>query len=418
MESGEIKQDYIWNTAAGLLNAAESVVMSMVVTRLTGLADAGILAIAFTIGNQLLPIGKFGLRSYQATDVGGNFSFAVYLRSRMLTTSLMIVSALFYIIYGYMCLGYSRNKADVILVICLIYAVESFEDVIWGHYQQKNRLYVGAQMFCGRWGSILAVFPAVLYFSRNLQITLWICFCLSVIIFAALLKATFWNISGEKLSVSMVGNVEWRACGRLLKTAFPLFGISFLSFYVNGAPKYAIDACLSDEIQACYNFVAMPVFVVGLINNFIYQPMLVPMALEWEQRQMDRFTAKIRKQLIIIAGISAVCILGAYVVGIPALSILYHTDLTDYKRELLILLLGGGFLAGSGYLSVVLTIMRCQKSLLWPYCLVALIAFLGLKRIVYAYGTVGAAVYYLVLMMLLCFMYGSILIFKSKSNLT
>lgn len=416
MKYGEkaVKQDYIWNTVAGLLNAMESVIMSIFVTRITGLADAGILAVSFTIGNQMLTIGKFGLRSYQATDVRERFSFGIYLKSRMLTTLVMLISTLFYLLYGYACRDYKWNKAGAILAICLIYAVEAFEDVIWGYYQQRNRLYVGAQMFCGRWGCILAVFPFVLYLSRNLLFTLWICFGLSVLIFFVFLKLTFRKISGENTPVRMAREIEWKESGRLLKTTFPLFGISFLAFYVNSAPKYAIDACLSDEIQACYNFVAMPVFVIGLFNNFIYQPMLVPMAVEWEERQMKNFAGRIKKQLIVIAGISAVCILGAYVVGIPALSLLYHTDLAGYKRELLILLLSGGFIAASGYLSAALTIMRCQKSLLWPYCLIALIAFWGFKKVVGTAGTFGAAVYYLLLMAALCSLYGGLLFYKLK----
>lgn len=81
-----------------------------------------------------------------------------------------------------------------------------------------------------------------------------------------------------------------------------------------------------------------------------------------------------------------------------------------------ILLLSGGCLAVSGYQSVVLTIMRCQRSLLWPYCLVALMAFIGLKRIVSIYGTIGVAVCYLFLMALLCIIYGVMLIYKLMSH--
>ena len=415
--AGQKKQDYIWNTAAGLINAAEAVVMSMFVTRMTGLADAGILSIAFTIGNQLMPIGKFGIHSYQVTDVTERFPFAVYLKSRIVTTFVMIISTCVYLLYGHVCLGYSRDKIGVVLAVCLIYAVEAVEDVIWGYYQHRDRLYVGAELFCYRWIGILLVFPAVLYFSRDLKFTLQLCFVLSVIIFAVLLKLTFRAVSGGKVvSVGIIRKVDLKEIGELLTIAFPLFGITFLSFYVNSAPKYAIDACLTDEIQACYGFVAMPVFAIGLVNNFIYQPVLVPMATEWEQKQTDRFNARIIRQLMIIAGISVVCMAGAYVLGIPVLSILYHTDLSGYKRELLILLLAGGFLAGSGYLSVVLTIMRCQRSLLWPYCLVAIMAFIGLKRIVSMYGTIGAAVCYLFLMALLCIIYGVILIYKLMSH--
>ncbi len=54
---------YLWNVAAGLVNAGEAVVLSMVVTHTTGLEDAGILSIAFAVGNLMMTVGKFGVRS-------------------------------------------------------------------------------------------------------------------------------------------------------------------------------------------------------------------------------------------------------------------------------------------------------------------------------------------------------------------
>ena len=122
------------------------------------------------------------------------------------------------------------------------------------------------------------------------------------------------------------------------------------------------------------------------------------------------------RQFGVIFVISIVCLLGAYFVGIPVLSLLYHTDLSAYKNELMILLLAGGFLAISGYLSVVLTIMRCQKDLLWPYCLIAIIAVITLKAIVFQYGTIGAALCYMGLMVFLCVLYGGILLKKLKGK--
>ena len=68
------KRDYIWNTVAGLINAAEAVIMSMFVTRIIGLADAGRLTIAFAIGNLMMTVGKFGVRNYQVTDIENKFS--------------------------------------------------------------------------------------------------------------------------------------------------------------------------------------------------------------------------------------------------------------------------------------------------------------------------------------------------------
>lgn len=412
------KQDYIWNTAAGLINAAEAVIMSMIVTRITGLADAGMLTIAFAVGNLIMPIGKFGIRNYQVTDIENKFSFVIYLKARFVTVVLMLFSIAGYMLYASVRLQYGKDKLGVILAICMIYVVEAMEDVIWGYYQRRDHLYAGAKMFCFRWLGILCVFPAALYVSRSLSLTLAICFVVSFVLFMILLRISYPNIcSDEDRHLKLLlRKSDLPIVGRLLKIAFPLFGISFLAFYVNNAPKYAIDACLTDEIQACYGFVAMPVFVIGLLNNFIYQPTLVPMADEWEQKQNRKFQRRIVKQLLLIGMISVICLAGAYVLGIPVLTLLYHTDLAAYKAELMILLAAGGFLAMSGYLSVVLTIMRRQKDLLWPYCLIAVIAVISLKRIVSQYGTTGAAVCYMALMMLLCLLYGGVLVVRLKGT--
>lgn len=412
------KKDYIWNTTAGLINASEAVIMSMIVTRTKSLADAGMLTIAFAIGNLMMSIGKFGIRNYQVTDVEKKFSFAAYLKVRMITVLFMAGAVAAYLFYACVSLGYSRKKLLVILAVCMIYTVETVEDVIWGYYQSRDRLYVGAKMFCYRWIGILAVFPIALHISGDLSLALFWCFGISVLIFLFFLRLSYPHICAEE-DKHIALALQWYELPNMieiLKTAFPLFGIAFLSFYEHNAPKYAIDACLTDEVQACYGFVAMPVFVIELLNNFIYQPTLVPMAVEWMNGRIKEFRIRIMKQMIIIAGISIICITGAYFLGIPVLSLLYHTDLSGYKKELMILLFASVFLAISGYQSVILTIMRCQKILWIPHGIISVIAALGLKYIVAEYGTIGAAFSYLALMVALCMMYGIILVVKWKDN--
>lgn len=412
------RKDYVWNTAAGLINAAEAVVMSMIVTRMTGLSDAGMLTMAFAVGNLMLPIGKFGVRNFQVTDVEHKFSLFTYIMTRLATVIVMVISVCGYLGYAASRLGYSSDKIGVVFAVCMIYAVEALEDVIWGYYQQRNRLYAGAGMFCVRWTGILLFFPVALYISRSLKDTLLWCMILSAVIFLILLRVSYPRICRREDRFSeMSGNrIDFRQIGRLLKAVLPLFGISFLALYENNMPKYSIDAYMTDEIQACYGFVAMPVFVIGLLNNFIYQPSLVPMAVEWEQGQVVKFRKRIGRQIMIIGALAGGCMTGAYLLGIPVLSLLYNTDLTGYKRELMILLLASAFLAASGYQSVVLTIMRCQKALLLPHCITAVLATVSLPRAVAGFGTMGAASCYMVLMALLCFMYGAVLIIKLKGN--
>ena len=93
----------------------------------------------------------------------------------------------------------------------------------------------------------------------------------------------------------------------LLKVCFPLFAGAFLSFYIGNAPKYAIDAMLTDELQACYGFIAMPVFVVGLLNNFIFNPILFRMSMLWKKGKKKEFVLRTACQVGIVGIITGVC---------------------------------------------------------------------------------------------------------------
>ena len=199
-----------------------------------------------------------------------------------------------------------------------------------------------------------------------------------------------------------------------MKLCFPLFLGSFLSFYIGNAPKYAIDSVLNDESQACYGFISMPIFVVGLLNNFIFNPMIYKLSVMWNEGKKKEFIKKILIQILIVLGITSTCIMGAYICGIPILSILYNTDLSPYKIELLILLLGGGFLALSGLLVITITIIRFQNSLTIGYVIVSLLAYILSEIVVEQYLIKGAACLYLVLMITLCFVFGLFLIYGLK----
>ena len=141
------------------------------------------------------------------------------------------------------------------------------------------------------------------------------------------------------------------------------------------------------------------------------------MANEWQENNLDKFKNRIRKQIWIIIGIAAICLTGAYCIGIPVLSLLFATDLMNYKRELMILLLAGLFYAISGYLGVVITIMRRQKFLIGIYGLVALTALLSLTKVVSIYGTIGAAIGHLGLMVLLCILYVILISIESRKTM-
>lgn len=401
--SNNIDRDsYVWNMAGSMLNAFQSVIFLMIITRAVNLYEAGLFTIAYANANLFLNIGKYGMRTFQISDVNDQFSFKEYRVSRYTTTFLMILVSVIYVIIAGNMNDYTKEKSMIIIWMCLFKVVDSIEDVYLGLYQQKNRLDISGKCMTLRMISTIIVFAICLVIFRALLPALIAATIFTSSVCILNIYLTYKSFSRDH---ELKTNFSKASLWKLLRLCFPLFLGLFLGFYIGNAPKYAIDSNLNDELQAIYGFIAMPVFVIGLLNNFIFNPIIARMSLMWHEKNIDSFKKLFKRQMLIIVGIIAVCEAGAFVLGIPVLSILYNTNLKGYKAELLILLLGGGFLAFSGLFVTILTIMRKQNSIAIIYIIVSVMALFMSPILVKKYAIMGAATLYLVLMILLCLMF-------------
>lgn len=94
------RKNVLWNVVAGIINAAEAVIIVAVVSRVNGLKDAGILTFAFSVANLLMTVGKFGVRNYQVVHESEEYSFQDFFHFRMVTVGIMVVSAVIYTFYN------------------------------------------------------------------------------------------------------------------------------------------------------------------------------------------------------------------------------------------------------------------------------------------------------------------------------
>lgn len=388
---------YIWNTTGSMLNAFQSVVMLMVLTRVTDLATSGIFTIAYANANLFLNMGNYGMRNYQASDVTPQYSFAAYARSRVMTDLAMVACSTAYLAWSALTVGYSGYKVAAIFVMTLLKLVDSIEDATDGNYQQHGRLDVGGKLQTLRLSTTMLVFAISAVVTHDLLFPLCI--------------ATGWTLAVYVVGAGLIrrrlelpaedAHGKSGSALALLKECSPLFLAAFLLFYIGNAPKYAIDAYLDDASQAIYGFIAMPVFVVGLLAQFIYMPIIEPLANRWNAGDDGYFRKEIFKQTLYIAGLTLFCDLGALLLGAPVLGTLYNTDLSGYVTDLIVLVTGGGFLAITTLMTMGITIMRQQKHLTVGYVAVALAALVGSPFAVSRFGISGASWIYLGLMVVL-----------------
>ena len=393
-------RNFIWNTMAGLVNASEAVLLLMVVGRTNGLEDAGILTIAFAVGNLMITIGNYGVRNFQVTDVDEIISFSVYFTHRVCTVLLMGSATGGYLLYSYIFNAYSVRKVWTVLLICMIYMVESLDDVFWGLYQKNGRIDIGAKIFVGRWSLHLIITSIGLVVTHQLVQSLVLGFLAGAVLSAI---ANIVNVSDYYKGKLF----QWNGVVYVFYCCFPLFIVAFLTNYVSNAPKYAIDKYMQEADQACYGYIAMPVFVVMLFSSFVYQPILTNIANEWKEKNVLALQRRILKIVFLIVGLTIICFAGAWICGIPILSALYATDLTPYKKELLILMIAGGCLGLVSFESTILTVIRKQKITMKGYIIIAILAKLFFGYEVRYYGLTGAASLYALLMGVLSLFYGA-----------
>lgn len=396
------KRNFVWNSIASIINAAEAVFMSMVVTRVTNISDAGVLAIAFAVGNLMSMIGKFGVRGFHVTDVRGCYSYSEYFKARCVSVLLMIFAVCLYGCFKWFVAKDSVIKIGCVLAICCIYCVEAVEDVIWGECQRKDRLDLGAKLFIVRWISIFITFFFSMFFTRSLLLALWCSFAFSLISFIVAYRIIVLHeisISMQKGGTSKL--IQGDNVFEIMKKCTPLFVMNFLYFYINNAAKYAIDDYGMNDEQAYYGFIAMPIFVIELLNGMIYQPSVVRLTKMWVDGNISAFKLMVKKQFTLIVFIGIMCIVIVAVIGVPILSIIYNVCLSDYWVELVLLQVAGLVLAMIGYLTVLLTVTRQQKWMMLFYFIVSVFAFIAMRSGVAMGGIKGAVVVHILCLVLL-----------------
>lgn len=383
-KGNSLKKVYFWTVLAGMTYAGSSFLMSMVVSSFMGAAAAGVLAIAVSIGNQLVTVGYYNMRPFQVSDVREKYSFSQYAGFRLQTILLMLAVALVWVLAG----GYRGEKMLAILFMAVFKVGESLSDLLEGRYQQKERYDVSCRGVFVKTVLYLLAFFLTLFLTKNLMgaiAAMAIVYLLSIWIIDRVLMPNFGGFSLE---------FSWKISRALMMECLPVFLNSFFMTYIANASKYAMDRYYENEYLGIFNALYMTAFVVNLFSGFILKPMITPLSLKYDQGDLHGFSEAVCRQGLIIAALTVLCIGGAWLLGLPVLGLLFGLDLTGYKTALCIIVAGGAFTAVYQLLQYVVVIMRHQNGCLLACISTAILTFIFTPVLVRKYGILGGAVGY------------------------
>lgn len=403
-EENKERSGVIWNSVGGMFNAGQAAIILVFVSYKLGLTVAGMVTISYAVASLFLSLGRYGIRNFQVTDVRNRFAFSDYFYGRCVTVGFTFILAMFYLVFCFLFGRYSLGKCLLLLEITIVKMIDAFEDVYVGRYQQVGRLDIGAKIMGIRLIISTAFICALILLGINIYISFVGGIAASLILEIYLLKNTFVVINKESMQLQ-IGQIK-----KLLKNCLPLCIGTTLSIYIGNVPKYIIDAYMGEEVQAVFGYIMMPVFVITLLNQFIYQPMVKKLGDLWVGGDYRGFMKGVLKQCLIVGGLSVIVMIVGIIFGLPVLSLFYNTELSVYRMEFVVLLLGGAAYALAYYLNVPITTIRRQNYIAYGYIMAAALSLFFGRYFVLEWGMMGAAVLYLCVNLLLAVTYAIVLV--------
>lgn len=383
--TNEKKKSYIWNTINSMLNAGMSAFLLLIVTRICGTVMAGSFTLAYSVAQLMVTIAYFELRPYQVTDVNSKYTNSQYFTFKLISCFMMILVSVGYIVIG----GYDANESILIILLCFLKMIDAYEEYFITLYQRDGRLYVGAKKSSIRLIVTILAFCVVTILTKDMYKAVTV----AIIVALFMLYFFFHRYVFDEFDIKIDGNIG--IIKGIFVACFPLFLGSYLMLYIGNSPKYAIDTYMTSEYQTYYGILYMPSFIINLLSGFIFKPLLTDMSECYfgDRKKYKKIVERLFEALLVIF----LVVLGvSYIVGIPILNILYSVDLSEYKADLMIIILGGAISAIGVIIMYMLTIMRCQKWLIISYIITAVVAYICSPILVKEYGIRGASIGFLI----------------------
>ena len=398
------QRNMIWNMIGSFLYAFASMMLTIAVIQVVGEDQGGDFTFAFTtFGQHMFMVAYFGIRPFHITDTRQRYTFGEYLRLRFITCGAALAFGLLYVAaHGG---TYTREKALVVFLMVGYKVIDGFADAYEAEFQRDGRLYLTGKSNAFRTILSVGVFLASLAYTKDLA------------------AASLWAVGAQAagflvfdvLVIRELPNVEWRSAKgkkqELFAETILLFCSAVLDFYIFSASKYAIEGCMADRDMAVFGAIFMPTSIINLVAGFVIRPYLTKMSFTWEMGRTRRFL-KIQKRIaLIIAALTVLAVGGAWLLGIPVLSLLYpnlRTGLSQCRPALVLIIFGGALNAYMNLFYYSLVIMKKQKYIFGVYGLVSLMAVLVSTPFVRWGGIFGGALAYVVLTGALMVLFGLI----------
>lgn len=375
-----IKQNMLYNSIGNFIYGISQWLLVVIVTRLNGYEDAGVLSLAIAVVAVLYTISLYGMRVFQATDVLYSYSDGDYITSRIITVIISLPLCVAFIFIN----GYSNNKAAVIGAFMLYRCIEACSDVFHGILQRKKRMdYIGISVTI-RAILILIAFVGTLSAGGSL----WLA-CLSMAV-ASVIVLLFFDIPSTKHICNTTPTFSVKKQKSLLWTCFPLMSAALVYNAVLATPRYYLERIVSDEILGVFSALYVPTLFITSMATYLLSPIAVEFGECAKNNDYKKFMKLFYTSSALIMGVSIIASGGAYILGDFALKIFYGKDMSNYIIQFVALTFISGLYALIFLMGNIFTVLRWLYFMLITHIIVFVISIAITPQIISSFELWGA----------------------------
>ena len=390
-----IKKNFIWNIIGVTINSFNSLLYLIIINKFNTKAEAGIFTFAFSLMSLFYILALYYTRVFQISNTN-KIDDNRYIMCRMITSIFTIIVVFLLSIMN----RYELYKTVIIMLLCLYRVIEAISDVFYGILHRNNELYKAGFSL-----TVKGVLSIVSFFIIDL-LTKDVCLSIVGIIVSNLFIFLIYDlISSKKYIDKFKVSFDIKV---ILKKAFPIFVIAFISIYIVNFSKYILDGYDTDEMQNIFGILLLPATFMSLCSQYILNPFLTSLKEYRINKQTNEFLKLSRKIVYVLLLIGVFVLVVAFLIGIPVLNVLYSIDLFNYKFDFIIIIIGSILYSLANVYSSLLVILDKNYLQMFVYIFVSIIStisgFILIKKMLLR----GASISYLLVMIILLIIYYAI----------
>ena len=374
----KVKNNIIYNTIGTFFYFFCQWAITVLVVKLGGYSNGGILSITISMTNIFYMISMYGVRSFQVSDIKNRYKDGDYLLLRIITS---IISSIFFgIVLFY--LEYDRAIQLCMIIYMFFKLGESVTDLNFGFFQRYNFYREIGISYILKGILTLIVFCLTLYFSKNLVLTLFLLYlelCFFIIVFDFKILKNKLNLKTKTYKVIF-----------LLKICFSLMLYTLILPYLNFITRYQVEKFFGTEELGYYSAITMVIVVISTLFGSIFIIIIPKISYLYKEKNIKEIIKIILQINLAIFVFTIISIIGAILLGNIVFSILFTDSIQKYMYLLIPTIITSSILGILNNLSTILISFHDLKFVLVANLIPAIFCTFILKTSIVQYGMLGS----------------------------